>query len=188
MVYPVWSYFPRNMRPPSWAISFVEVVQRAEAKISTVERKTGLESDAVLSELGPGLLALGYAVESGKTQAAKIRCPVLFGENGNPEVNYEIDAFHDDLGIAVEVEAGRGAAGNADYRDMVRTSLILDARNMALLLPVRYRTTSGQRELVIHAYEKIAVTTQQPPLLQVSAQMYLQLPVYEAGGLRSPGC
>jgi hypothetical protein len=54
----------------------------------------------------------------------------------------------------VEVEAGRGAAGNADYRDIVRTSLILDARYMALLLPVRYRTTSGGREHAIHAYER----------------------------------
>jgi hypothetical protein len=148
-----WSFFPRNVRPPSWAVSFVEVVQAAETKIPTIEQKTGLGSDAVLSELSPGLLALGYKVESGKTQAAKIRRPVLFGENGNPEVNYEIDAFHDEFGIAVEVEAGRGAAGNADYRDIVRTSLILDARNMALLLPVRYRTTSGQREMAIHAYE-----------------------------------
>jgi len=154
MVYPLWSFFPRNVRPPAWARSFVEVVQGVESKISTIERKTGLGSDAVLTELSPGLLALEYKVETGKTQAAKIRRPVLFGENGNPEVNYEIDAFHDELGIAVEVEAGRGAAGNADYRDIVRTSLILDARNMALLLPVRYRTSSGQRELVIHAYEK----------------------------------
>ena len=153
MVYPLWSFFPRNMRPPSWATSFVEVVRAAETKISTIERKTGLGSDAVLTELSPGLLTLGYKVESGKTQAAKIRRPVLFGENGNPEVNYEIDAFHDELGIAVEVEAGRGAAGNADYRDIVRTSLILDARNMALLQPVRYRTTSGQREQAIPAYE-----------------------------------
>lgn len=65
--------------------------------------------------------------------------PVLFGKNGIPEVNYEIDAFHDQLGIAVEVEAGRGAAGNADYRDIVRTSLILDANHMALLMPIRTR-------------------------------------------------
>ena len=154
MAYPLWSFFPRNVRPPFWASSFVEVVQGAETKISTIERKTGLGSDAVLTELSTGLLALGYEVESGKTQAAKIRRPVLFGENGTPEVNYEIDAFHDELGIAVEVEAARGAAGNADYRDIVRTSLILDARNMALLLPVRYRTTSGQREQVIPAYER----------------------------------
>jgi hypothetical protein len=154
MTYPMWSYFPRNVRPPAWASSFVEVVKSAEGKVSTVEYRTGLDSDAVLSNLSPGLVALGYAVESGKTKQAKSHRPVLFGENGTPSVNYEIDAFHDELGIAVEVEAGRGAAGNADYRDIVRTSLILDARYMALLLPVRYRTTSGGREHAIHAYER----------------------------------
>ena len=154
MTYPLWSYFPRNVRPPAWALSFVEVAKLAEGKISTVEHKTGLDSDAVLSELAPGLVALGYAVESGKTKEAKIHRPVLFGENGTPSVKYEIDAFHDELGIAVEVEAGRGAAGNADYRDIVRTSLILDARYLALLLPVRYRTTSGGKEHAIHAYER----------------------------------
>jgi len=133
MAYPQWSYFPRNVRPPTWAIAVVEVVEKAEAKISTVADKTGLSSDAVLSELRADLIALGYVVESGKTRAGTIRRPVLFGENGRAEVNYEIDAFHDELGVAVEVEAGRGASNNADYRDIVRTSLILDARNMALL-------------------------------------------------------
>jgi hypothetical protein len=64
----------------------VEVVKSAEGKISTVEHKTGLDSDAVLSNLSPGL-ALGYAVESGKTKQAKIHRPVLFGENGTPSVN-----------------------------------------------------------------------------------------------------
>ena len=154
MAYPQWSYFPRNVRPPTWAIAVVEVVEKAEAKISTVADKTGLSSDAVLSELRSGLIALGYVVESGKARAGTIRRPVLFGENGRAEVNYEIDAFHDELGVAVEVEAGRGASNNADYRDIVRTSLILDARNMALLMPVRYRFTSGQRQYATPAYER----------------------------------
>lgn len=65
---------------------------------------------------------------------------MLFGENGVAQVSYEIDAFHDQLGIAVEVEAGRGAANNADYRDIVRTALILDAKYLALLMPLDYRT------------------------------------------------
>jgi hypothetical protein len=153
MTYPVWSYFPRNVRPPAWATSFVEVVQAAEAKISTVKCRTGLTSDDVLTELRPRLIALGYVVENGRTAAGKIFRPVLYGECGTPQVSYEIDAFHDDLGIAVEVEAGRGAAGNADYRDIVRTSLILDAQNMVLLMPFRYRKTVKQREVVILAYD-----------------------------------
>ena len=46
MTYPAWSYFPRNVRPPAWAASFVEVVRAAGAKISTVELKTGLRKTA----------------------------------------------------------------------------------------------------------------------------------------------
>lgn len=110
MMYPMWSYFPRNVRPPAWASSFVEVVSLLRPRYRPSEQKTGLDSDAVLSHLRSGLLALGYAVESGKTKEAKIHRPVLFGENGTPSVKYEIDAFHDELGIAVHVEAGRGAA------------------------------------------------------------------------------
>lgn len=154
MTYPVWYYFPHNVRPPAWASSLLEVVKSVDGKISTVDHKTGLASNAVLSELGPGLIALGYVVESGKTKQAKVERPVLFGENGTLTVKYDIDAFHDELGIAVEVEAGRGAMSNAHYRDIVRISLILDARFMVLLLPMRYRTRSGGREMVVPAYER----------------------------------
>lgn len=143
MPYPLWSYFPRNERAPVWVEQFVQVVTASEKTISTVEAKTGLSSDEVLKELSTGLTALGYVVESGKTKAAKISRPVLFGENGVAEVSYEIDAFHDELGVAVEVEAGRGAANNADYRDLVRTSLILDAEFLAMLMPITYRSTTS---------------------------------------------
>ena len=143
MPYPLWNYYPRNARPPHWVDGLVAIVSEAAATISTVEQRTGLSSDEVLRELSPGLTALGYVVESGKTKDAKIYRPVLFGQNGVPEVSYEIDAFHDELGIAVEVEAGRGAANNADYRDIVRTSLILDADYLALLMPIKYRSTSS---------------------------------------------
>lgn len=81
----------------------------------------------MLKAIAPGLADLGYAVETGKAAAGKIKRPVLLGENAVPSVSYEIDAFHDAEGIVVEVKAGRGARGNAGYRDIVRTSLIVDA-------------------------------------------------------------
>jgi hypothetical protein len=128
--------------------------ERSESAVAStrefvIAAKTGLSSDDVLKELSPGLLDLGYVVESGKTKAAKISRPVLFGENGVAEVSYEIDGFHDELGVAVEVEAGRGASNNADYRDLVRTSLILHADFLAMLMPITYRTTTP-----IHAYAR----------------------------------
>lgn len=143
VTYPRWSYFPRNTRPPEWAESLVEVVAEAEQQVSSEHLPTDAEerrtSDLVLDALRPGMERLGYEVESGKRADQKIRKPVLFGDNGRAEVSYEIDAFHDELGIAVEVEAGRGAMSNADYRDIIRMSLLLDARYMVLIMPTVYR-------------------------------------------------
>lgn len=154
--YPAWDYFPRNAKAPEWVEPFIVNVRTSKENISTVERKTGLASDRVLEQLAPGLRELGFAVESGKKAADRIRRPVLFGSNGRAEVSYEIDAFHDDHGIVLEVEAGRGARGNATYRDIIRTSLIVDAQYLALLLPVTYRHTSSGREVSVHAYKECA--------------------------------
>ena len=128
-------------------------------------------SDAVLALLRPGLESLGYVVESGKSAPQKITRPVLYGENGKPEVSYDIDAFHDDLGVAVEVEAGRGAANGADYRDIVRSSLLLDATNLALFMPIAYHHLSGGKAL-----EKPAYRNTRRQLDAIYASRRLQLP------------
>jgi hypothetical protein len=151
VLFPTWSYFPRNAKAPAWVHDFVAVVADAEGTVSTA-KEAGLKSDDVLAALAPGLSGLGYSVESGKKHDQKITRPVLFGENGAAQVSYDIDAFHDALGIAVEVEAGRGAANNADYRDIVRTALILDANYLALLMPLDYR--AGTSNQSIKAYSR----------------------------------
>jgi hypothetical protein len=153
--YPLWSYFPRNERPPSWAEQLVAAVAAQQQSIDTdplpVAGADALTSDVVLGHLRTAMESLGYTVESGKKSDQKIRRPVLFGDNGVAAVNYEIDAFHDELGIAVEVEAGRGAMGNAEYRDIIRTSLLLDARFMVLMLSTTYRYGASSQ---VTAYSK----------------------------------
>lgn len=154
-VWPSWSYLPANTRPPAWATAFVDVVRQAQATVETATGDLpGLRSDAVLAVIAEPLRALGYEVEAGKAAAQRIRRPVLFGENGVASVTYEVDAVHDGLGVVVEVEAGRGARGNAAYRDLIRASLILDARYLALVMPIAYRAQSGGRPIVVPAYRE----------------------------------
>jgi hypothetical protein len=150
MTYPLWKFYPLNSTPPEWVGDVVDAVNRSQLAISTVDAHTGLSSDQVLVELREGLESLGFEVERGKGAREKVRRTVLYGENGSPEVNYDIDAFNDYIGAAVEVEAGRGAANNADYRDIVRTSLILDARFLILMQPQAYRSNVASKP--IHAY------------------------------------
>lgn len=155
-MYPTWAYYPRNANPPEWVPPFIDVFTNTRSTIDSTRAGAAdgeRRSDAVLAQLGPGLELLGYEVESGKKKAQKIRRPVLYGDNGQPRVTYEIDAFHDQLGVAVEVEAGRGAQNGADYRDIVRTSLLLDARYLALGMPIEYRFKSRGKEAVAPAFK-----------------------------------
>jgi hypothetical protein len=148
----MWSYFPSNVHAPGWVSDLTGVVAEAAPAISTQEVTRGLNSDGVLAALAPNMVDLGYVVESGKTAAQKIRRPVLFGENGYSTVAYEVDAVHDELGIVVEVEAGRAARGNAAYRDLIRTSLILDAKFLVLMLPIVYRYQSSGKTATVMVY------------------------------------
>jgi hypothetical protein len=142
VTFPSWIYFPTSEAPPAWVSSFVEVIASRQESISSAKR-SGLTSDAVLAELRGPLVALGYSVETSKRRADKVRRPVLFSEQGVERVAYEVDAVHDGLGVLVEIEAGRGAMSNAVYRDLVRASLIVGARYLALGVMVEYRSAGG---------------------------------------------
>ncbi len=149
--YPLWCYYPLRERPPDWVRDFITVVTSVQTDIDS-QKVAGLNSDRVLTYLRTGLVALGYEVEAGKTKAQKIRRPVLFGEQGEQIVAYEVDAVHDELGVVVEVEAGRGARGNAVYRDLIRASLIVDAKYVAIGVMRSYRHLSGGRQMDVASY------------------------------------
>ena len=100
---------------------------RMPRRRSTPASITALRATRLWRSCGQRSRSSALRFEASKTASGKIRRPVLFGENGRPIVAYEVDCFHPGLGIVLEVEAGRGAAGNADYRDLIRTSLIVDA-------------------------------------------------------------
>lgn len=110
------------------------------AAASTIATPDGLQpkSDDVLAAIADDLFAAGYEVERSKHAANKLTRPVLFGENGKATVEYDVDAFHPVHGVVLEVEAGRGAASNAAYRDIVRSSLLVGARFLALAMMLEY--------------------------------------------------
>jgi hypothetical protein len=149
--YPAWKYYPSSARPPAWVVAVVGAFSAAQAQVDST-LKLGLNSDAVLSALRPALVTLGFDVESSKKKIDKIRRPVLFGERGAESLAYEVDAFHQLEGIALEIEAGRGVMGNAVYRDIIQTSLLLDARHLVLAVAAQYHYTSGGKPVVSTDY------------------------------------
>lgn len=137
--YPLWKFYPSRSPAPPWVTDVVATFAAAAPSIDS-RANHGVTSDNALALLRPGLVDLGFEIEAGKKATGKIRRPVLYGEVGQPRVAYEVDGFHPEHQIILEVEAGRGAAGNADYRDLIRTSLIVDADYLILGMMLEYRT------------------------------------------------
>ncbi len=150
--YPDWFYYPPSQRPPAWVAEFIGVVSKFRQSIDSA-RVRGLNSDRVLAVLSSKLTESGFIVESGKKKADKIRRPVLFGDRGQERVAYEVDGFHEEFGIVLEVEAGRGARGNAVYRDLVRSSLIFDAQYLAIGVMREYHHKNQGRDTIVHSYD-----------------------------------
>lgn len=147
--YPMWKFYPSRSPPPPWVDDVVGAFAAAKAQVSSTANH-GVSSDAALACVRPALVQLGFEIEGSKAKADKITRPVLFGEAGRARVSYEVDGFHPQHRVVIEVEAGRGAANNADYRDLIRSSLMVDADYLALA--VMLECTSGKT--MIRSYEQ----------------------------------
>lgn len=146
--------FPRTSPPPEFARELVNVFRAHEDEIATEDLDDGLKSDAVLAELRGDLTDIGFDVEEGKKKEEKIFRPVLFGENGEPQLQYEVDAYHPEYGCGLEVEAGRAWKGNAIYRDLIQAMMMVQVDTLALAVPNVYRYSRGDSIGENPAYRK----------------------------------
>lgn len=150
MSYPQWAWFPRQEPPPSWVDPFIAVFDAESENVRSTTHK-GLTSDGLVGLLRDRLVNQGWEIEAGKQASQKIHRPVLFGDNGQVRVKQEIDGWHPELGIVMEMESGRGWMGNAVYRDIVRASLIADARY--LVIGVRQYYEYGKKDVSRNDFE-----------------------------------
>lgn len=148
--------FPRTQPPPDFTPQVLQVFRAHEKSICTRTLTKGLTSNEVLRKLRDDLCALGFSVEAGKRKADKIKRPVFFGENGEPALQYEIDAFHEDWKCGLEIEAGRGGQGNALYRDLVQALVMVQLETLILAVAngYRYKDKKSGRDVISRDYEK----------------------------------
>ena len=149
-----YSSFPRTKPSPDFVRSIVDVFIANEETISTIKLNKGLESDLVLSVLNNGLAEIGFDVETGKTADKKLHRPVFYGENDEPTLRYEIDAFHPGWKCGLEVEAGRAILGNAIFRDLFQAMVMVDINHLCLAVSNVYRYKSGNKDMSSKDYEK----------------------------------
>jgi len=113
--YPRYIYFPRWQAAPAWVVQVVQVFAVQQPAIDTATLAN--TSDVILQLVRPGLETLGFQVEAGKLRENKLFRPVFFGENGQPERQYQIDSYHPQEGDChvdrSEAETGPRAAGSS---------------------------------------------------------------------------
>ena len=145
--------FPRTEAAPEFLSSIVDAFQSKFDAIGTVSLDKGLTSDQVLSMMRSDLVSLGFDVEAGKKAAQKIKRPVFFGENGKPELQYEIDAYHPTWRCGLEIEAGRAWMGNAVYRDLIQALVMVQLDHLVLAVPQAYKYVTAGRATISKDYE-----------------------------------
>ncbi|MEZ6318465.1 MAG: hypothetical protein R3B49_06885 [Phycisphaerales bacterium] len=128
------------------------VFDKHAVQIATASRADGLKSDEVLVVLRSELESLGFDVERGKRAEDIIDRPVFFGQNGEPELRYQIDAYHPGWRCGLEVEAGRAWMGNAVYRDLIQAMVMVGVDHLVLAVPTCYRYQSSGKPMQHNAY------------------------------------
>jgi hypothetical protein len=145
--------FPRTEPPPNFVASIANVFQKHENKIGTKRLTKGLTSNEVLGVIRSDLVELGFDVEAGKQKEDKIERPVFFGENGQPTLKYEIDAYHSAWRCGLEVEAGRAWMGNAVYRDLIQALTMVQVDTLILAVPNSYKYQNSGRLTISPDYD-----------------------------------
>ena len=80
-----------------------------------------------------------FEVEKGKKQVDKVRVPVLFGRNGEPELTFEADAAKPDSHIVLEVEAGRAVSNFQFLKDLFEACMMQNILFAGIAVRNEYR-------------------------------------------------
>ena len=135
-----WFFYPRSNKPTSMAYEVVKVFKKSADVINSSDHK--FVSNEVLSKIRKGLQKLNFEVETGKKAIQKIHVPVLFGKNGNPEKSFEADAYNEEEGFVIEVEAGRGVTNYQFLKDLFQACMMHDVHYLAIAIRNQYRTSN----------------------------------------------
>ena len=81
-----WQYFPKSKNAISLLNDVVRCFEDVEKEIASENHKC--PSNEVLQHVSPYLERISFRVETGKKAEQRIRVPVLFGLNGNPEKTF----------------------------------------------------------------------------------------------------
>ena len=101
-----WSYFPKTDPLPEVLNETINIFEKNHNKIDSTKNDTNklrLSSDKVLKVVEEDFIDAGFSVETGKKKDEKIRVPVLYGHQGTIAQAFEVDGWHKEQKIVLEI-------------------------------------------------------------------------------------
>jgi len=142
MTYPEWFFYPAWTSPPEWVTEFVEIIAGARSQIDS-EKVAGLTSNTVLAGFVRTFKTWDFRSKKGPGKVARFSDQCYSGPQGKARVQYQVDGWHPEHRVPLEVEAGPEARRNAVFRDLISASRMVDADFLAIGVMPSYRHQFG---------------------------------------------
>jgi len=143
-----WQYYPKSDAVPKHLLKVVDVFKQYGETIDSSKHK--LTSNEVLIVLKKSLLSIGFKVEKGNKIEDKIKVPVLFGRDGQPEKSFQVDAFQEDTGTVLEAEAGRAVTNYQFLKDLFEACMMHDVNYLVISVRRTYRKKADFEKVITH--------------------------------------
>ena len=135
-----FQFYPKNKQITADLMSVVEIFKANVSKFESP--KFSLESNEVLKHVANDLGQKGYRVETSKKSSDKILVPVLYGLNGQMEQRFDADAYNEEKGIVIEVEAGRAVTNYQFLKDFFEACTMVGVEKLCIAVRNIYRTSN----------------------------------------------
>ena len=141
-----FQFYPKNKQITHDLRSVVDVFKANVTKFESP--KFTLESNEVLNHVANDLNNIGYRVEASKKSSDKILVPVLYGLNGQMEQRFDADAYNEEKGIVVEVEAGRAVTNYQFLKDLFEACVMSDVNYLVIAVRNEYRNSRDFEKVI----------------------------------------
>lgn len=137
-----WSYFPKTDPLPEVLKDSINIFEKNFDQIDSSKNDTitlRLKSDQVLKVVEEDFVKNGFEIETGKKKDEKIRVPVLYGHQGSVSQTFEVDGWHRQNKIVLEIEAGRAYVNHQFLKDIFEASVMDDVDYLVLAVRNIYK-------------------------------------------------
>ena len=134
-----WMYYPTNCTLDIVSTGVIKAFEAIANKVDSSRYQ--YESNLVLEQVSSFLGKQGFVTEKSKKSVDKIHIPVSYGLNGKVLVAFDADAYKEDAGYVIEVEAGRAVTNYQFLKDFYEACMMNSVKYCCIAVRNKYRSS-----------------------------------------------